>query len=719
MKTPLEILKNTFGYDQFRHDQEKIIRCALNGQDTIVLMPTGGGKSLCYQIPALMLEGLTVVISPLIALMKDQVDALKLNGVKAAYLNSTLSSQEQSHVIAQVRNNELKLLYLAPERLLGQESRFIHFLQDCNVSLFAIDEAHCISQWGHDFRPEYLMLAQLKTAFQNVPVMALTATADKLTRQDILEKLSLNKPQVFISSFNRKNIFYNVKPKRNSYDELLDFLEPRREESGIIYVLSRNSTEDLAGRLEAEGFSAKPYHAGLDREVREKHQDMFLKDEINIIVATIAFGMGIDKSNVRYVVHMDLPKNIESYYQETGRAGRDGLKSEALLFYTYADVIKLKSFVEIEGNPEQSGIMLKKLDEMSEYGNLRTCRRKYLLNYFGEDTGTECGSCDVCLSDYEKFDGTIIAQKALSAVARLEERFGVSYVIDFLRGSQSAKIWEKHKQLKTYGVGADISKENWHQYIDDLLHLGYLHKKEDKYPVLQLTEKSRNVLQNKEKVMLVGAIAQQKEEEIITPPYEGNLFLQLKELRNQLAREENVPAYIIFSDATLQELATYLPGEMEELKQISGFGEVKIQRYGASFLEKVVAYKKEHGLTSRIAEKRSKSVRKPKKEKTTDTKLESLHLYQKGKSVEEIAQIRQLSPTTIENHLAHFVLDGTLKIQQMVADEKISWIAQAVQKHGDLALSPIKNELGEKVSYGEIRMVVSHLRRKKSMGAMP
>ena len=717
IKTPLEILKNTFGYDQFRHDQEKIIRCALNGQDTMVLMPTGGGKSLCYQIPALMLEGLTVVISPLIALMKDQVDALKLNGVKAAYLNSTLSSQEQSHVIAQVRNNELKLLYLAPERLLGQENRFINFLQGCHVSLFAIDEAHCISQWGHDFRPEYLMLAQLKTAFNNLPVMALTATADKLTRQDILEKLNLRKPQVFISSFNRKNIYYTVKPKRNSYDELLDFLEPRREESGIIYVLSRNSTEDLAERLEAEGFSAKPYHAGLDKEVREKHQDMFLKDEVKIIVATIAFGMGIDKSNVRYVVHMDLPKNIESYYQETGRAGRDGLKSEALLFYTYADVIKLKHFVEIEGNPEQSGIMLKKLDEMSKYCDLRTCRRKYLLNYFGEETGIECGSCDVCLSDYEKFDGTIIAQKALSAVARLEERFGVSYVIDFLRGSQSAKIWEKHKQLKTYGVGADISKENWHQYIDDLLHLGYLNKKEDRYPVLQLTEKSKDVLQGKEKVMLVAAISHHEEEKVVTPSYEQDLFQRLKDLRNQLARQENVPAYIIFSDVTLQELATYLPGEMEELKQISGFGEVKIQRYGAPFLEKVVAYKQEHGLASRITEKRSKRVRKPKKEKTTDTKLESLHLYQKGKSVEEIAQIRQLSPTTIENHLAHFILDGTLTIQQMVADEKISWIAQAVQKHGDLALSPIKNELGEKVSYGEIRMVVSHLRRKKSMGA--
>ncbi len=714
MKTPLEILKNTFGYDKFRHEQEKIIQCALNKQDTMVLMPTGGGKSLCYQIPALMLDGLTIVISPLIALMKDQVDALRLNGIKAAYLNSTLSAQEQSHVISQVRNNELKMLYLAPERLLGQENRFMHFLQECSVSLFAIDEAHCISQWGHDFRPEYMMLAQLKTAFKNVPVMALTATADKLTRRDILEKLNLHQPKVFISSFNRENIHYHVKPKRNSYDELLYFLAPRKEESGIIYVLSRASTEDLAARLEAEGFSVKPYHAGLERNTREKHQDMFLKDEVNIIVATIAFGMGIDKSNVRYVVHMDLPKNIESYYQETGRAGRDGLKSDALLFYTYADVLKLKSFVEIDGNPEQSKVMLKKLDEMSEYGNLRTCRRKYLLNYFDEEAESECGSCDVCLSDYEKFDGTVIAQKALSAVARLEEKFGATYVIDFLRGSQSAKIWDRHKQLKTYGVGANISKENWQQYMNDLLHLGYLEKTEGRYPVLQLTEKSNAVLYNNEKVMLVEAITQQKEEEVSAPPYEKELFDQLKELRNQLAREENVPAYIIFSDATLQELATYLPTSLDELKQISGFGAVKIQRYGEQFLQKVNEYKQENGLESKMDKKRPKRVRKPRKEVTTNTKLESLDLYKKGNSVPEIAKIRNLSPNTIEGHLAHFISEGTLTIDQFVSDEKIALISKAIEKHGDVGLSPIKNDLGDEVSYGEIRMVLSHLRREKT-----
>jgi len=714
MKTPLQILKTTFGYEKFRHEQEKIIQCALNKQDTMVLMPTGGGKSLCYQIPALILDGLTIVISPLIALMKDQVDALRLNGIKAAYLNSTLSAQEQSHVISQVRNNELKMLYLAPERLLGQENRFINFLQGCNVSLFAIDEAHCISQWGHDFRPEYMMLAQLKTAFKNVPVMALTATADKLTRRDILEKLNLHQPQVFISSFNRENIHYHVKPKRNSFDELLDFLEPRKEESGIIYVLSRASTEDLAARLDAEGFSVKPYHAGLERDTREKHQDMFLKDEVNIIVATIAFGMGIDKSNVRYVVHMDLPKNIESYYQETGRAGRDGLKSDALLFYTYADVMKLKSFVEIDGNPEQSKVMLKKLDEMSEYGNLRTCRRKYLLNYFDEEAESECGSCDVCLSDYEKFDGTVIAQKALSAVARLEEKFGATYIIDFLRGSQSAKIWDRHKQLKTYGVGTDISKENWQQYMNDLIHLGYLEKTEGRYPVLQLTEKSNAVLYNNEKVMLVEAITQQKEEAVAAPPYEKDLFIQLKELRNQLAREENVPAYIIFSDATLQELATYLPGTLDELKQISGFGAVKIQRYGEEFLQKVTEYKQENGLESKMDQKRPKRVRKPRKEVTTNTKLESLNLYKKGNSVPEIAKIRNLSPNTIEGHLAHFISESTLTIEQFVSDEKIALISKAIEKHGDVGLSPIKNELGDEVSYGEIRMVLSHLRREKT-----
>ncbi len=720
MKAPLEILKNKFGYSSFRNAQENIITSILNKQDTLVLMPTGGGKSLCYQIPALIFDGLTVVVSPLIALMKDQVDALKLNGIPAAYFNSTLSASEQNKLIKQLQKNEIKLLYLAPERLVGAESGFLNFLKSLNVDLFAIDEAHCISHWGHDFRPEYSMLSRLREVFKGVPVMALTATADKLTRKDIAEKLHLQSPKIFISSFDRKNISYKVAPKRNSFGKLLDFLGEHREDAGIIYVLSRASTEDLAERLNDEGFSAKPYHAGLNREVREQHQDMFLRDEVKIIVATIAFGMGIDKSNVRFVVHMDLPKNIESYYQETGRAGRDGLKSSALLFYSYADVVKLKSFIEIEGNAIQTQVLEKKLNEMAEFGDLRTCRRKYILNYFDEEADSYCGNCDICLTDVEKFDGTLIAQKALSAIARLEERFGVSYVIDFLRGSQSAKIWDQHKQLKTYGVGAEISKEDWRRYINDLMHLGYLQKEDGKYPLLKLTEKSWPVLHGKENVMLIATISDKEAvEEANVTAYDNGLFTVLKTLRNQLAQKEGVPAYIIFSDSTLQELATYLPEHTSQLRQISGFGEVKTEKYGKLFLKKITGYMEENNLTSRMTLKNPKKFRNSRKTKSKrskeDTKAISFNLYQEGNSIEEIARLRELNASTIMGHLSHFILEGNLEIHEFVSKEKVHLISKAVALHGDAALNPIKNEVGDAVTYGDIRMVINHLKRKHSI----
>src|SRR4051794_13744740 len=417
-----EVLKHRFGYDSFRDRQEEIIDTVLWGRDCLVLMPTGGGKSLCYQIPALLLDGLTIVISPLIALMKDQGDALKANGVEAAFLNSTQTNREQVEVFKGARSGKLKLLYVAPERLLQSGDQFLDFLRGIDISLFAIDEAHCISSWGHDFRPEYLRLAKLKAAFPDIPLIALTATADQLVRKDILERLNIPHADVFVSSFNRPNIFYGVEPKRNSYGQLLDYLDKRKDDSGIIYCLSRNSVDSLAADLKDEGFSVLPYHAGLEKETRDRHQVSFLKDETKIIVATIAFGMGIDKSNVRFVVHMDLPKNIESYYQETGRAGRDGLPSDALLFFSWADVIKLKGFAEVEGNEKQSAIMLKKLDTMGKFGDLKTCRRKFLLNYFSEELADDCGNCDNCTTQLERFDGTVIAQKALSAVYRTGQR---------------------------------------------------------------------------------------------------------------------------------------------------------------------------------------------------------------------------------------------------------------------------------------------------------
>ena len=700
--TALQILQQQFGYSAFRLEQEAIINNVLAKKDTFALMPTGGGKSLCYQVPALLFEGLTIVISPLIALMKDQVDALRLNGIKAAFLNSSQSNREQEEILNAINANELKLLYLAPE------SAFFKRITSFNVSLIAIDEAHCISHWGHDFRPEYLMLAQLKRALPEVPVIALTATADRLTRKDIVQKLELKDPVTFISSFNRANIRYTVEPKRKSFERLINFLEKRKEESGIIYCLSRASTESIAEDLTESGYRALPYHAGLEKELRIRHQEMFLRDEVQIVVATIAFGMGIDKSNVRYVVHMDLPKNIESYYQETGRAGRDGLESEALLFYSYGDLIKMKRFVEIEDNPEQTEIYLKKLDQMAIYGDLATCRRKYLLNYFDEATSDYCGNCDVCLTRIELADATITAQKALSAVARLQERFGAGYVIDFLRGSASAKIQEDHKLLKTYGVGADISKEQWSDIFQQLISKGYLAKSEGNYPVLKLTAKSAAVLKGEEKVLLtkskekIETIEQKVEHEV-------PLFQSLKGLRTQLASQENVPAYIVLSDATLIELATYLPHSIEEISKISGFGQVKLEKYGEQFLAVVTSYCKEHLLTSRIHFKSPKRPRKEKREKETDTKQQSFELFNLGHSIEKIADIRGLSITTIEGHLAFYVQQGKLKVDQLMDSTKIPAIHEAIKKTGTKALTPAKELLGDDYSFGEIRLVMAHL----------
>ncbi len=699
---PLEILQTQFGYSSFRLEQEAIINIVLQKKDSFVLMPTGGGKSLCYQIPALVFDGLTIVISPLIALMKDQVDALRINGIKAAFLNSTQSSHEQEEILAKVKSKELKLLYLAPE------STFFKKISSFPVSLIAIDEAHCISHWGHDFRPEYLMLAQLKRTMPHVPVIALTATADRLTRKDILEKLELHNPVTFISSFNRPNIRYTVEQKKKSFEKLLGFLEKHREDSGIVYCLSRASTERLANDLTEQGFKALAYHAGMEKEQRTKHQEMFLRDEVKVMVATIAFGMGIDKSNVRYVVHMDLPKNIESYYQETGRAGRDGLDSEALLFYSYADVSKMKKFVEIEDNPEQTKIYLRKLEQMATYGDLNTCRRKYLLNYFDETAVDYCGNCDFCLTRVELVDGTVMAQKVLSAVSRLQQRFGAGYVIDFLRGSNAAKIQEDHKQLKTFGIGADISKDDWNIVIRDLLSQGYLVKSEGLYPLLTLTTKSALVLKGMEPVMLTKhkekvEVQEQKVE------YETALFLQLKDVRRQLAAEENVPAYIVLSDATLLEIATYLPHNKEELRKISGFGEIKMEKYGKQFWEVVAAYCISHQLKSRIHLKSPKRHRKERPERETDTKQQSFELFKKGHSVERIGELRGLSPITVENHLAFYFQQGKLKIDALVDTTKIQAIQQALEKIGGKALTPVKEALGDGYSFSEIRLVMAHL----------
>jgi ATP-dependent DNA helicase RecQ len=708
-----QVLKSRFGYDSFRDRQEAVIEAVLAGRDCLVLMPTGGGKSICYQVPALLLDGLAVVISPLIALMKDQVDALKANGIDAAFLNSTQNAAEQVDVFRAVRSGRLKLLYVAPERLLQTGEQFLDFLKGISISLFAIDEAHCISSWGHDFRPEYLKLARLKAEFPGVPVIALTATADRLVRKDIIEKLDIADAERFVSSFNRPNIYYAVEPKRQSYLRLLNYLKDRRDQSGIIYCLSRNSVDSLAADLRDEGFQALPYHAGLDKRTRDVNQQLFINDDVKIIVATIAFGMGIDKSNVRFVVHVDLPKNIESYYQETGRAGRDGLRSEALLFFSWADVTKLKGFAEVEGNTQQSEIMLKKLNQMGEFGDLRTCRRKFLLNYFSEELKDDCGNCDNCLTTVETFDGTIVAQKALSAVYRTGGRFGMNYLIDLLRGSDSQSLRAEHRNLKTFGVGADISRNEWFDYFRDLIARGYLAQTDGRFPVITLTDKSLDVLAGRVEVELTKArVREEKRKKLPTSDmqYEQPLFEELRRLRSSIAKAENLPPYIIFSDATLIEMATWLPLTEDDMRRIMSVGDAKWQKYGRDFLAEIRKYCSNHGLTTRTDLKQSSRSRKKRTRRSDgrNTFEISLDLFRQGRSVDEIAGIRDLTTSTVETHLALFIPTGKVQLDELVAEHKLTPIREAIMKHGgEGGLGVIKSELGDEYSYGEIRAVIA------------
>ncbi len=708
METIQGTLKKFFGYDQFRLKQEEIINNVLSGSDTFVLMPTGGGKSLCYQLPALRFSGITVVVSPLIALMKDQVDALKANGIKAAVLNSTLSNQEQQQIIYDLKNGNYKILYLSPERLFTASNPFINILKELNVSLFAVDEAHCISHWGHDFRAEYLQLGQLKNHFPKVPVVALTASADGITQKDIISKLNLNNPNIYISSFNRPNIHYYIEPKRKYKTSLINYLKKHKDDSGIIYCLSRKSTEELSEELNQEGFNTLAYHAGMDSKQRSITQEKFQKDEIKIIVATIAFGMGIDKSNVRFVIHADLPKNIESYYQETGRAGRDGLQSDAILYYTYADAIKLKSFVEVDNNQAQSAIMLAKLEQMVGFCEEETCRRQYLLNYFGEQSDDYCGTCDFCLSGVEEFDGTLLAQKALSAVSRLGERYGANFVIDFLRGSKGEKINQTMRELKTYGIGNDVSTDDWKQYFKYLLRQGFLHKEDEQYGVLKLNAKSWELLKGNSKIKF-RKLKNRREAEKESVIYDATLLQLLKSLRQEFALKENVPAYIVFSDNTLVELATYFPQTETEITQISGMGEFKVKKYGAAFLNCLKEYCSKNNIVSKVQNKEAKKQKMRNKPMRGDTQLESYNLYRQGNTIEKIAELRKLARITIEGHLSAFVSKGELSPFEFITQEKYDYLKGEALKYMPILLAQFKEIVGETYSYGEIKMVLAHM----------
>lgn len=593
MINPLSILQKQFGYDSFRPNQEEIIQAVLDGKDAFASMPTGGGKSICYQIPALCLDGLTIVISPLIALMKDQVDAAVETGIPAAFINSTLKADEASNIYSRLYRGEIKLLYISPERLALEG--YLEKLKEMPVKFFAIDEAHCLSEWGHDFRPDYLVLSRIRDVFPDIPIAAFTATATQKVQDDIVRILRLQKPFQVRASFNRKELFYRVDRKEKVLRQITGFILDHADQAGIVYRTSRKDVEKTAAHLVQSGIKALPYHAGLPQATREENQEMFNRDEVDVIVATIAFGMGIDKSNIRFVVHGDLPKSMEGYYQETGRAGRDGLESHCLLLYSAGDMIKLQYFIDQMDNPEEKDRARKNMQRMASYASVNVCRRKQILEYFDESAADDCGFCDICTGEIEKVNGSVDAQKILSAVIRTDERFGLTHVIDIVQGADTEKIRRMgHEKIKTYGVGKNKSKKWWRGIVEELISQKAVVQDAESYNALKLTPKGREVLFGREPFFII-----KKDDKLPKVPtgeedlfaksgnYNTDLFDLLKEVRTKLARKKNVPPYVIFSDKTLREMSALKPVDNSSFLRVSGVGETKLEQYGPFFLPKI------------------------------------------------------------------------------------------------------------------------------------
>ena len=707
MPTSATILKDTFGYDNFRPYQREVIENVLAGNDTLAIMPTGGGKSLCYQIPALMLDGLTLVVSPLIALMKDQVEQLRANGVSAAVLNSSISPFEYQKNMDAVRDGSAKLLYLAPETLLTP--RIFSLLSQIKLALITIDEAHCISEWGHDFRPEYRQITEVRQRYPNATCLALTATATPRVRADIASSLNFEKANEFVASFNRPNLYVEVTPKRDGLGQALQFLEKRKEESGIIYCFSRRQVDELAAYLDVKGFSVRPYHAGLDDATRRNNQEAFIRDDVQIIVATIAFGMGINKPNVRFVIHYELPKSIEGYYQEIGRAGRDDLPAHCLLLYNYSDVSKQRYFInQKEGNEKR--VAIEHLDALVRYAEDEiSCRRKPLLAYFGETYEVEnCANCDNCTSDARELtDITIPAQKFLSCVKRTGERFGAVHVTGVLRGSKRKQILQYgHDKLSTYGIGDDLSRKQWKHLARQLTQMGFL-AKEGEYQVLRVTSEGMDALRNRTQIM--GHIQEDERQSRKIPEkldYDQGLFAILRQKRKELADEAGVPPYVIFSDKTLVEMSAYYPQSLESILKMSGVGQAKLRRYGEVFLSQIKAYTAKKGLQ----EKEKKTYR----EKSDANRRYMIvgEMYNAGESLQSLSERYQVQTSTIVNHLAKFAAagnplkngEGLQSLTSLSPQEQEKTLA-AFDELGTDFLKPVFEHLNGKIDYEALKIM--------------
>lgn len=728
-----EALKHYFGYDSFRPGQREIIEHTLSNRDQLVIMPTGGGKSICFQLPALLKPGLMIVVSPLIALMQDQVELLRDNGIAATFLNSSLSAEERRSRGRAVMEGRIKLLYVAPERLLSEDflqGVMPHITERVGISAFAIDEAHCVSEWGHDFRPEYRQLSVLRSRYPNIPIIALTATATHRVREDIVQQLNLHQPRVHVSSFNRTNLYYEVRPKtKTAYQEVVKHIK-ETSGSGIIYCLSRKRVEEIATRLKQDGISALPYHAGLSNETRKDNQTRFIRDDVRVMVATIAFGMGINKPDVRFVIHYDIPKNIEGYYQESGRAGRDGEPSTCTLFYSYADVKTIEYIISQKVDPntgdaleDEQRIATQQLRRVINFAEATECRRTIQLSYFGEDFPGNCENCDNCKFPKPVEDWTVEAQKFLSCVARFAQRgraFGMVHTIDVLRGSKSKRVLDNHHDtLSTYGIGKDISAEDWKTLGRSLIHQRLVDESSDGYSVLKLNDLSWEVLRGERKVSIAidkakPAVTVQQITPVDTPESE-ELFDRLQKLRKRLADEQSVPPYVVFSNASLRIMAQQQPQTRQQFLNISGVGSRKLAQYGDVFLEEIRSFRQEIGLPIQTETVPEPTVTKldsapipPGANEATYTQLYTLELFQRGKKPSEIAEERNLRLSTVMTHLAELIeMKYTVELDRLVSRDRQAKILEAVQQADEFSLSKIRDRLDETYRWDEIRLVRS------------